>query len=686
MVAASSCTHGLRYPATKKTDVKDTVFGTVVDDPYRWLEDDNSPETAEWVSAQNAVTFDYLNSLANRDAIRNRLTELIDYARVGLPFRKADKYFQFRNDGLQNQSVLYYSDAIDGDWEPALDPNTLADDGTVALSGITISDDARYLVYMIARSGSDWNEILVKDLKTGNTLDDHIKWVKFSGLSWYDGGFYYSAYDKPADGAELTVASEYQKVFYHKLGDAQANDVVVLQEPNAPKRMFQASVTEDRRFLAFSLSEGTTGNGLTVVDLKSGKNIPLAPISEHDFYLIENLDDNLYILTNCNAPRYRLVRINAARPDEQNWTDILPEQSDVLQGVHFAKGKIVATYMHDAHSIVKVYDYDGTFDHDITLPGIGDISGISGKKEDAELFYGYTSFNTPGEIVRYNVETRSGSLYFRPTVKFNPDDYIVKQEFYVSKDGTKVPVFIVHRKDLTLNGANPALLYGYGGFNISLTPSFSASRIVFLEKGGVLAVANLRGGGEYGDTWHKAGIKMNKQNVFDDFIAAAEYLIAQKYTVAGKLAIQGGSNGGLLIGAVVNQRPDLFKVAIPQVGVMDMLRYQKFTIGWAWADDYGSADDSKEMFEYLYGYSPYHNIRHGGSYPATLITTADHDDRVVPAHSFKYAARLQEYNRGELPTLIRIDVKAGHGGGKPTAKIIDESTDIWAFIFHHLEV
>jgi len=682
-----SCTEkSIHYPPTKKGDVKDTYFGTVVEDPYRWLEDDNSPETAEWVKAQNQLTFGYLAKLPYRDQIKTRLTELWDYPKYGTPFKEAGKYFFYKNNGLQNQSVLYTTNDLAAEPTVLLDPNTLSNDGTAALTSVEVSNDGKYLMYQIAKSGSDWNEIFVKNIETGEMFPDHIVWVKFSGINWCNDGFFYSAYDKPEAGSELSKANEFQKVYFHKLGTEQAADQLIVSDQNNPKRMFGAGLTDDKRFLLISKSEGTSGNALDFKDLSKKNNgfVSLMDSYKYEFNPVENIGDDLFVLTNYKAPKYRLVRINTTKPEETNWVDIIPEKKDVLESVRLIAGKLVVNYMTDAHNKTEVYSYDGVLDHEIQLPGIGTVSAFSGKKEETIAYYSYTSFNTPGEIYKYDFTTKKSSLYFRPEVKFNPDDFDVKQEFYTSKDGTKVPMFIVHKKGLELNGKNSTLLYAYGGFNISLTPAFSASRIVFLENGGVYAMANLRGGGEYGEEWHKAGTKMQKQNVFDDFISAAEYLISQKYTSSEKLAIQGGSNGGLLIGTVTNQRPDLFRVALPAVGVMDMLRFHKFTIGWAWADDYGTSDDNAEMFNYLYKYSPYHNIKKGTTYPAILATTADHDDRVVPAHTFKYMARMQEYNAGKLPVLVRIDTKAGHGAGKPTAKVIEEYTDLWAFVFYHL--
>ncbi len=684
----SCADQSIKYPVTKKDDVKDTYFETEVEDPYRWLEDDNSEETAEWVKAQNEVTFAYLEKLPNRQKIKDRLTELMNYPKYSTPFKEAGKYFFFKNDGLQNQNVLYMTETLDGEPKVVLDPNKLSEDGTVAYSGGDISKDGKYIAYKIARSGSDWNEIYVKNIETGEMLEDHIMWVKFSGLDWYKNGFFYSAYDKPEEGSELSKSNEYQKIYYHELGTRQEDDKLIVEDKENPKKMFGAGVTDDDRFMILSMSQATSGNALSVKDLskKNAEFIPLMDSFEYDFHMMNNIRDDLFIKTNYKAPRYRLIKININQPEEENWVDIIPEKEDVLQTVSFVGGTIVAEYMKDAWSKLEVYDYEGTFAYNIELPGIGSAGSLSGKKDEPIAFFSYTSFNTPGEIYRYNFDTKETTLHYRPEVTFNPDDFVVKQEFYESKDGTKVPMFIVHKKDAELNGKNPTLLYAYGGFNISLTPSFSTSRLAFMENGGVFAMPNLRGGGEYGEKWHKAGTKLQKQNVFDDFIAAAEHLIATKYTNSDKLAIFGGSNGGLLVGACINQRPDLYKVAIPAVGVMDMLRFHKFTIGWAWAGDYGTSEDSKEMFEYLYGYSPYHNIEAGTEYPAVLVTTADHDDRVVPAHSFKYIARLQEYHAGKAPVLIRIGIKAGHGGGKPTSKVIEEYTDMWAFMYYHLGV
>lgn len=678
----------INYPVAHKDDVKDTYFGVEVEDPYRWLEDDNSAETAEWVKAENEVTFKYLEQLPGREKIKARLTELWDFPKYGVPFKEAGKYFFYKNNGLQNQSVLYISDSLNAEPKVLLDPNLLSNDGTVALSDIEISDDGKYLVYMIARSGSDWNEIFVKNIETGEVLKDHIQWVKFSGLSWDKNGFYYSAYNAPEQGKELQKSNENQMVKFHKLGTDPASDPVVYCEPENPKRLFGMGVTDDGRFLILSKSEATSGNALSVKDnnAPNGQFVVLMDSFEFEFNPIDNIGDDLFVLTNYKAPKYRLIKININQSGQGNWKDIIPETENVIEFASIIGGKIVVSYMKNACSQVKVFNYDGTFDYDILLPGIGSIGGFSGKKEEPLAFYSFASFNTPGEIYQYNFETKETKLHFRPEVKFNPDDFEVSQVFYNSKDGTRMPMFIFSKKGIKLDGNNPVLLYSYGGFNVSMTPAFSVSRLNFVENGGVFAMPNIRGGGEYGEEWHKSGTKMQKQNVFDDFIAAAEYLIKEGYTSPKKLAVMGGSNGGLLIGAVVNQRPELFGVALPQVGVMDMLRYHKFTIGWAWAGDYGTSDDSKEMFEYLYKYSPYHNINGDLKYPPILATTADHDDRVVPAHTFKYMARLQELYKGKNPVLVRIETKAGHGAGKPTSKSIEEYADLWAFTFFNLGV
>lgn len=684
VLMAYSCTQpSIKYPETRKDNVVDTFYNIEVQDPYRWLEDDNSKETQEWVKAQNEVTYEYLNALPNREQIKKRLTELWDYPKVHAPFNISGRWFVFKNDGLQNQDVLFTMDDLNSEPYVLLDPNKLSDDGTVAFAGMDVSDNGKYLVYKIARSGSDWNEIYVMDIKTRKLMDDHIEWVKFSGVSCYNDGFFYSAYDRPDEGTELSESNKGQKIYFHHFGQAQSSDELVFSNPDKPKRMYTASVDRDKKHLFIYESESTSGNGLYVKSLtnKNAKVIQLAEGFDYDYSPIEVIDDKVLVLTNDGAPKYRVISIDLKKPSMGKWKEIIPETDNTLQDISFCGNKLFVEYMVDAKSKLEIYSIDGLKTGDVQLPGICSVSGLSGTKEGPDAFYAYSSYNTPGTVVRYNTETGESTEYFKPEVKFNPDDIIVKQEFYTSKDGTKIPMFIIHKKGIELNGKNPAMLYGYGGFNVSMNPAYSTTVLYYVENGGVYAIANIRGGGEYGEDWHKSGTLMNKQNVFDDFIAGAEHLIDAGYTNSDQLAIRGGSNGGLLIGAVTNQRPDLFKVALPAVGVMDMLRYQKFTIGYAWASDYGTVNDSEEMFRYLYGYSPYHNIK-AQDYPAVLVTTADHDDRVVPAHSFKYIARLQELNTGSLPTLIRIDVKAGHGGGKPTAKLIDEYTDLFAFVFY----
>jgi prolyl oligopeptidase len=685
IISLCGCTDQvMRYPESKKQPVTDTFYGTPVQDPYRWLEDDNSKETADWVKQQNEVTFNYLNKLPYRDKINKRLTELWDYPKTGTPFNVSGHWFVFKNDGLQNQNVLYLIDDFKTEPKLLLDPNTLRKDGTVAYAGMDVSTDGKLLVYKIARSGSDWNEIYVKNIETGEMLPDHIAWVKFSGLACYKDGFFYSAYDKPVKGEELSKLNSGQKIYFHRIGEPQEKDQLIYSNPTMPQRMYGASLDENRKVMFITESESTTGNGLYMKNMEqpNAKIVQLASGFEFDYTPIEVVDGKILVLTNDNAPKFKVVAIDPLHPQKENWKVIIPEKQNTLQGCTFCGGKLFAEYMEDAKSKLEIYLPNGTSQGDVKLPGICSLDGFSGTYGGITAFYSYSSYNTPGSVYKYDVNTGQSELFFAPNVKFNPEDIVVKQEFYPSKDGTKIPMFIIYKKGLELNGKNPAMLYGYGGFNISLTPSFSTTVIFYVENGGVYAVANLRGGGEYGEEWHQAGTKLKKQNVFDDFIAGAEYLIKSGYTNSKKLAIRGGSNGGLLIGAVTNQRPDLFKVALPTVGVMDMLRYQKFTIGYAWSTDYGTVDDNAEMFNYLKSYSPYCNVSKQ-DYPAILATTADHDDRVVPAHTFKYISRIQELNTGKLPTLVRIDVKAGHGGGKPTKKIIEEYTDIFSFVFYH---
>jgi len=677
----------LTYPTTKKVNQIDKYFGVEVADPYRWLENDTSKEVAEWVGEQNKVTFSYLEKIPYRQKIKERLTKIWNYPKYTAPFREGTNYYYYKNDGLQNQSVLYMQKNLDWEAEVFLDPNKFSADGTVALGGTAYSNDGKYFAYAVSRSGSDWRDIHVMDVESKQKLGDEIRWAKFSGMAWYRSGFYYSRYDAPSDTTKAySTKNEFHKVYYHELGTAQDKDVLVHEDRAHPLRLFGAGVTDDERFVILSASEsGSKGNALFFrdMDLKDKNFAPIIETFDDIISAIDNIGNKLILYTTRNAPNGRIIAVNSKNPGEQNWKEIVPEKPEVLSGVSSAGGKLFLTYLKDVTPRLYVCDMEGVTENEIKLPLLGMVSGFGGKKEDTFVFFTITSFTTPASIYRYDIKTRQITLFRKPAVDFPADDYETKQVFFKSKDGTRVPMFIVHKKGIRLDGDNPTLLYGYGGFNASLTPSFSVGRLIWLEQGGVYAVANLRGGEEYGEKWHLGGTRLNKQNVFDDFIAAAEYLIGEKYTSRAKLAIQGVSNGGLLIGAVVNQRPDLFKVALPQVGVMDMLRFHKFTIGWAWIDDYGSSDDSLN-FRNLYAYSPLHNLREETAYPAILATTADHDDRVVPAHSFKYIATMQEKYRGSNPVIIRIETKAGHGGGKPTSKIIEEAADIYAFTFYNL--
>lgn len=675
----------LTYPETAKTDVVDTYFGTSVPDPYRWLENDTSAQTAAWVAAQNKVTGEYLSKIPFRGALLRRLTAVADYEKIGAPAKKHGKYYFYKNDGLQNQSVLYVQNSLDGEARVMLDPNKLSADGTVALTGTSFSHDGKYMAYTISRSGSDWTEIYVIDTESGQTLDDHIVWAKFTGAAWHGDGFYYSAYDAPEAGKEYSNVNENHKIYYHKLGTPQSADRLVYENKAYPKRFYSASVSDDETLLFVYESGDGAGNALYVKDLTK-PDAPLTAMAtdmRYQYYPVETIDGKTYIFTNYGAPRYRIMATTAAKPAQKDWTEVVAEGQSVLSGVQVIGGKLLLTYDKDVANHAYVYSLDGKMEHEVKLPGLGSV-GFSGDKDDRECFFTFTSFTIPGAVYRYDIGQNTYSLLRAPKVDFDSDGFITEQVFYPSKDGTRIPMFLTYKKGLKRDGRNPVYLYGYGGFNISLNPGFSSSRIPFLESGGIYAQANLRGGGEYGEEWHQAGTKMRKQNVFDDFIAAAEWLIKNGYTSKDKLAIVGGSNGGLLVGACMTQRPDLFRVAVPQVGVMDMLRYHKFTIGWNWASDYGTSDDSKKMFEYLKSYSPLHNLKKGTRYPATLVTTADHDDRVVPAHSFKFAATLQECNDGTNPTLIRIDSKAGHGAGKPMSKVLEEQADIYGFIMYNL--
>lgn len=689
MVACNSKTEKIHYPQAHKDDVSDDYFGVEVKDPYRWLEDDRSEQTAQWVKEQNGITFDYLDKIPFRHALKERLNELNNYPKYGSPFKKNGKYYFFKNDGLQPQSILYVQDSLEAEPQVLLDPNTLSDDGTVALSTLSFSKDGRFLAYSIARSGSDWNEIFVMDLATRELLPEHhIRWVKFSGISWHDDGFFYCAYDEPEAGRELSGKNEYQKVYYHSMTNRWQRDRLVFEDREHPLRTYSVGVTDDGRYVYLYETEGTSGNSLLVgnPNFHNPGFAELAPGFEHDYYVVGHVDGKLFVWTNWEAPNGRLMAVDMTQRNRNReaWQEIIPETKHVLESVTLIGGKLMAQYMQDVASHAYAYDLSGKRLYEVHLPGLGSIGGFSGSNDDSEAFYTFTSFTCPPAIYRFNADDNVSELFRRSEVDFVPDEYVSEQVFYTSKDGTKVPMFLTYKKGLTRDGSNPVMLYGYGGFNISLTPSFTPNRIPFLENGGIYAIANLRGGGEYGEAWHKAGTKMDKQNVFDDFIAAAEYLIEQQWTSPSRLAINGGSNGGLLVGACLTQRPDLFGAAVPEVGVLDMLRYHRFTIGWAWASDYGTSEDSREMFEYLKAYSPLHNLYRGMNYPPTLVMTADHDDRVVPAHSFKFAATLQEVNDGEHPTLIRIDSNAGHGAGRPIHKVIDAQTDMWSFVMFNL--
>jgi prolyl oligopeptidase len=678
-----------RYPVARKSDQVDDYHGMKVADPYRWLEDLDSAETRQWVEAENNLTFAYLNAIPQRAAIRERLTKLWNYEKYGVPFKEGNRYFYTRNSGLQNQSVLYTVTSLDAPPQMILDPNTLSADGTVAVSGLQTSPDGKLLAYSLSASGSDWQEWKVRDVETGKDLSDHLQWVKFSGVSWTrDGkGFFYNRYDEPKADA-LKGVNYFQKVYYHKLGTAQAEDVLVYERPDQKDWLFGGSVTEDGSYLIITIYQGTdVKNRVYYKDLKA-KDAPVVKLLDDfdaAYSFVGNEGSRFWFQTDQQAPRGKVIEINAAKPERANWKVIVPESKETLQATTFVNNKFILNYLKDAYTQVKIYDTSGKFLNDVAFPGIGTADGFGGKPTDKETFYAFTGFTVPTTIYRYDFATGKSTVFRQPKVEFNPNDFETKQVFYTSKDGTKVPMFITHKKGLKLDGNNPTYLYGYGGFNISLTPAFSVGNLVWMEMGGVYAQPNLRGGGEYGEDWHQGGMKLKKQNVFDDFIAAAEWLIANKYTSTPKLSIGGGSNGGLLVGAAMTQRPDLFGATIPAVGVMDMLRFQKFTIGWAWVSDYGSSDHAED-FKALYAYSPLHNIKPGTSYPPTMITTADHDDRVWPGHSFKFAAALQAAQAGDAPVLIRIETKAGHGAGKPTSKIIEEIADRWAFLVRTLNM
>ena len=684
----------IQYPSAHKSAVVDDYHGTPVPDPYRWLEDPDAPDSRAWIEAENRITESYLAQIPQRDAIRRRLTQLWNYPKYGAPFHKVGRYFFFKNDGLQNQSVLYKQASLVADAEVLLDPNVLSSDGTVALSTLALSEDGRLLAYGTSASGSDWEEFHVRDIATARDRADHLRWIKFSGASWtHDGrGFFYSRYPEAADKA-LTSVNRFQKVYYHRLGTAQARDVLVYERPDQPDWGFGAAVTDDGRYVVMNVWLGTDRrNRVHYLDLRSatrprvtGAVTRLLDDFDAGYGFIGNDGPVFYFLTDLDAPKKRVIAIDTRQPERARWREIIPQGEDVLEGVQIIHDVFVAHYMHDAHSRLRLFALDGRFLKDVALPTLGAVASISGERKDDAMFYAFTSFLYPTTIFRYDFTEGTSSVFKAPAIDFDPSRYETKQVFYTSKDGTRVPMFITHKQGIKLDGSNPTYLYGYGGFDISLTPSFSVSVLAWLELGGVYAMPNLRGGGEYGEEWHQAGMHEKKQNVFDDFLAAAEYLIAQGYTTPAKLAVGGGSNGGLLVGAAITQRPELFGAALPAVGVMDMLRFHKFTIGWAWVTEYGSAD-SAAQFPYLYKYSPLHNLKAGARYPATLITTADHDDRVVPGHSFKFAAALQAAQAGPAPVLIEIETKAGHGAGKPTSKVIEEQADRWAFLVKNLGI
>ena len=673
----------IKYPATKKIDKVDVYFGNSIPDPFRWLEDDRSAETAEWVKEQNKVTFDYLAAIPFRNTIKARMEKLWNYEKVSAPFKEGDYTYYYKNNGLQNQSVMYRKDAK-GTEELFLDPNTFSKDATTSLDGVSFSKDGSLVAYSISEAGSDWRKVIFIDAKTKQSIGEPLVDVKFSGLSWKGNeGIFYSSYEKPK-GSELSAKTDQHRLFFHKLGTKQAEDAILFGDQEK-RRYVGGYVSDDNRYLFISAANSTSGNELYLKDL-SVPNSPIVAIHkgfEYDFDVLDNIGTTLFIVTNLKAPNKRIVTVDVANPGVENWKDLIPETEQVLNPSTGA-GYIFANYMKDAVSVVKQFDYKGKLIRTIALPGVGTASGFGGKAKDKELYFSFTNYVTPGTTYTFFPDSGKSSVYVKPKVDFVSENYESKQVFFTSKDGTKVPMIITHKKGLQLNGKNPTILYGYGGFNVSLTPSFSIANAVWLEMGGIYAVANMRGGGEYGKKWHDAGTKMQKQNVFDDFIAAGEYLITQKYTSSDFLAIRGGSNGGLLVGAVMTQRPDLMKVALPAVGVLDMLRYHTFTAGAGWAYDYGTAEDSKEMFNYLKGYSPVHNVKSGVKYPATLVTTGDHDDRVVPAHSFKFAAELQEKQTGSNPVLIRIETNAGHGAGKPVSKTIEEAADIQAFTLFNM--
>ncbi len=676
----------IQYPETKRGDVTEDYFGTKVADPYRWLEDENSAETKSWIEAQRKTTKEYIANISFREKFKNQLEEIWSYASMSAPSKHGDYYIYTKNNGEQNQSVYYIKKGKDGEEQILLDPNTLSEDGTTSIGGISISNDNKYLAYLVSGAGSDWKEIKIMDLASKEVLEESVQWVKFSGVAWYKDGFYYSGYGIPEEGKEFSQKNEYHTVFYHKLGTKQEDDQIIYKDNENPLKNHYCRVTDDERFLIISGSKGTSGNNLIAKDLTQPDSKFEAIIDgfDNDSWVIDNLDGNLLIFTNYKAQNNRVVLTSLGNSSPDNWEDFIKEDENVLENISLVGDKIFATYLKDVKTQIKVFDFEGKYIQDLELPGVGISGGVSGKKGKEDAYYSFTSFTTPSSVYQLDLNTLTSEIYFKPKVSFNPDDYTTEQVFYSSKDGTKIPMFISYKKGMKKDGNNPTLLYGYGGFQISYKPKFDAAKFVFMMNGGIYAVANLRGGNEYGEKWHKGGMLHNKQNVFDDFIAAANYLKENKYTSTDKLAIHGRSNGGLLVGATITQQPDIAKIALPMVGVLDMLRYHKFTIGWAWAVEYGSSED-KEHFDNLINYSPLHNVK-PVAYPATFILTADHDDRVVPAHSFKFAAELQHQHKGENPILIRIDTKSGHGSGKPKSKLIEEWADIWAFTFYNMGV
>lgn len=689
----------LNYPVSHQVNIVDNYHGVEVPDPYRWLEDNQSEETQAWIASQNQLTFSYLAEIPSRFNIKQRLTQVWDYEKYGLPFKQGDQYFYFKNDGLQNQNVLYVLPDLDATPRALIDPNLWSEDGTISLSGISLSEDGKLLAYGYSVAGSDWQEWRVIDVATAQYLPDVIKWIKFSGVTWTHDhqGFFYARYEVPNTTETFTATHYLQRVYYHRLGTEQAEDLLIYEKPDQKEWSYYCYITEDGRYLLLTVWQSTDRQNLVFykdLTIADSPVVELITEFEAEYTFVGNDGSLFWFLTDLDAPKKRLIYIDISNPPvfplskiphQQGWSQVIPESENTLQGISLINHQFVAFYLQDAHTEIKIFDLQGNFIRPVELPGLGSANGFGGKSTDAETFYSYTSFTVPPTIYRYNMVTGESNIFREPAVNFDPELYETVQVFYRSKDGTKIPMFITHKKGLQLDGSHPCILYGYGGFSISLTPAFSVSRIVWLEMGGIYVIANLRGGGEYGEAWHQAGIKANKQNTFDDFIGAAEWLIQAKYTNSSRLAIQGGSNGGLLVGACMIQRPELFGAALPAVGVMDMLRFHKFTIGWAWMSDYSSPDDPND-FAYIYKYSPLHNLRQGIAYPATLVITADTDDRVVPAHSFKFAAALQKAHAGEQPVLIRIETKAGHGGGKPTTKIIEEVTDQFAFLCRVLAI